>query len=170
MPSYKYNHPFLKLKVQWTLSRVTSPTLNSMFCHTQRCEREGAGRRCSSIAVALAVGFRRLCVWCSAVQSRRPREQCSKVASFRSGHYRRDFPFVHLCLWLRAGSRKKHKIPPSGNKERNALNFSTLKIKISTRPHEQGEHSGKNIWGVRVVARELWTLFALRVEALFRTW
>ena len=65
---------------------------------------------------------------------------------------------------LRAGSSNKREIPPSGNKNRNPLIFSILKT--STCPHEQGEHIAEEIFGVRVVVREIWTFFVLLAEAL----
>lgn len=67
------------------------------------------------------------------------------------------FSTVHTYSeYVRAGSTKRRKIPPSGNNKRNTLFFATLKI--STRPHEQGEHIGEAIFVVRVVVREIWTL------------
>ena len=58
------------------------------------------------------------------------------------------------------------KVAPSGNSKRNTLIMS--KPNISTRPREQGEHIGEEIFGVRAVVREIWALFVLLGEALFR--
>ena len=40
-------------------------------------------------------------------------------------------------------------------------------LHVSTWPHEQEEHIGAKIFGVRVVVREIWILFVLLGEALF---
>ena len=52
-----------------------------------------------------------------------------------------------------------YKVPPSGNQKRKTLIFSALRISI--RPHEQGEHIVEEILGVRLVVREIWALFVL---------
>ena len=62
--------------------------------------------------------------------------------------YRLSVPPSAVLVSLRAGSRKMHKSPPSGNSKRKTL--YTSELITSKWPHEQGERVDEEKLGVRV--------------------